>query len=273
MLTDKRVRKIVDFPDATDCFAGVDISGGVCYFLWNRDSEGDCEVINMRGQEIRSTMIRSLLEKGCDTFIRFNEAVPILRKIAQRNEATFATLVSPQTPFGIISSFRGYKREPFQGAIKIYTAQGVGYISEDVVVRNKQWVSDWKVYIAKAYGERGEYPYRYLAKPFLGEPNSCCTQAYLLIGPFSSKEECQNVMSYIKTRFFRFCVMLKKNSQDAMRDKYTFVPMQDFSKSWTDEELYQKYGLTTEEIAFIESMIRPMDNGGSEATNGGAGDE
>lgn len=184
-------------------------------------------------------MTRPLLEKGCDTFIRFNEAIPILRKILQQMDISFSSLVSPQTPFGIISSFRDYKEKPFEGSIKIYTVNGVGYISKDVVRRNHQWIPRWKVYIAAAYGERGEYPYRYLAKPFLGEPNSCCTQAYLLIGPFSFKIECENVMSYIRTRFFRFCIMLKKNTQHAMRDKYALVPMQDFSKPWTDEALYK----------------------------------
>ncbi|RMG06401.1 MAG: restriction endonuclease, partial [Acidobacteria bacterium] len=258
MLQDKRIRVIVDYPNAVDCFPGVDISGGVCYFLWDRDNPGECSVINMKGSEVRSQMTRPLVEEGCDTFIRFNDAIPILRKIRSKTEDTFDRIVSPQTPFGIISSFKEYKKEPFDGAVKIYTVNGVGYVEPNKIVRNKQWIKDWKVYIAAAYGERGDYPYLYLAKPFLGDRNSCCTQAYLLIGPFSSKQDCFNVMSYIKTRFFRFCVMLKKNTQHAMRDKYTLVPVQDFSKPWTDEELYQKYGLTQDEIAFIESMVRPM---------------
>ncbi len=282
MLNDRHIRKIVDYPEATDCFPGVDISGGVCYFLWDRDNQGDCEVVNMHGRQEISVVTRPLLEDRCDTFVRFNQAISILHKIKEKGEDTFAAVVSPQTPFGIISSFRDYKREPFEGSIKIYTVNGVGYVNRDAVLRNEQWIPEWKVYIAKSYGERGKFPYRYLAKPFLGEPNSCCTQAYLHIGPFSSKRECENVMSYIRTRFFRFCIMLKKNTQDAMRDKYSFVPMQDFSKPWTDEELYQKYGLTAEEIAFIESMVRPMpadDNGAAaerdaeEESNGESADE
>jgi site-specific DNA-methyltransferase (adenine-specific) len=261
MLADKRISVVVDYPNATDCFPGVDISGGVCYFLWNRDNEGDCKVVSMKGQDVRSSLIRPLLEKGCNTFIRFNESIPILHKIAKKTNASFSPLVSPQTPYGIISSFRDYKEKPFKGSIRIHTVDGVGYITQDAVLRNHQWISGWKVYIAAAYGERGEYPYRYLAKPFIGEPNSCCTQAYLHIGPFSSKEECQNVMSYIRTRFFRFCIMLKKNTQHAMRDKYALVPVQDFAEPWTDDKLYKKYGVTKEEIAFIESMVRPTDAG------------
>lgn len=259
MLNDDRIRLLVDYPDATDCFPGVDISGGVCYFLWDRDNRGLCRVTSIRGADKVSTMERPLLEAGCDTFIRFNESIPFLHKVMAKTQSTFDTLVSPQTPFGIISSFRAYKTTPFTGSIKIYTVDGEGYVKKDALLRNHQWVKGWKVYIAAAYGERGNYPYRYLAKPFLGDQNSCCTQAYLLVGPFNSRKTCLNVMSYIRTRFFRFCVMLKKNTQHAMSAKYALVPQQDFSEPWTDEKLYKKYGLTKDEIAFIESMVRPME--------------
>ena len=259
MLNDKRIEKLVDFPNAVDCFPGVDISGGVCYFLWNRDYQGECEITSKQGKDYTSIMKRSLLEKNNNTFIRFNEAIPIIRKIASFKENTFDTLVSPQTPFGIVSSFNNYKDEYFDGAISIYTVKGKKYIDKDVVAKNPNWIDCHKVYISKSYGERGAYPYRFLAKPFIGEPKSCCTQTYLMIGGFDSQQTCENVISYIHTKFFRFCIMQKKNTQDAMRGVYQFVPLQDFSKSWTDEKLYAKYGLTDDEIAFIESMIRPME--------------
>lgn len=259
MLNDKRIEKLIDFPNAVDCFPGVDISGGVCYFLWNRDYQGECEITSKQGKDYTSTMRRSLLEKNNNTFIRFNEAIPIIRKIASFKENTFDTLVSPQTPFGIVSSFKNYKDEYFDGAISIYTVNGKKYIDKDVVTKNPNWIDCHKVYISKSYGERGAYPYRFLAKPFIGEPNSCCTQTYLMIGGFDSQQTCENVISYIRTKFFRFCIMQKKNTQDAMRGVYEFVPIQDFSKPWTDEKLYAKYGLTVDEINFIESMIRPME--------------
>lgn len=262
MLNDRRVRKIVDYPNATDCFPGVDISGGVCYFLWDRDNPGDCEIQTIKGNDVISTMSRPLLEENNDTFIRFNEAIPIIRKIRSFGDRTFDTFVSPQTPFGIISSFKDFKKEPFEGAVRFHTVGGGGYINRTQVPRNQQWIDGWKVYIAAAYGERGSYPYRFLAKPFLGEPNSCCSQSYLHLGPFSSKSEAENVMSYIQTRFFRFCIMLKKNTQHAMRDKYTLVPIQDFTKPWTDEDLYKKYGISLDEADYIESMVRPMDLSG-----------
>lgn len=259
MLHDTRLQILVDYPNAADCFPGIDLSGGVCYFLWNSEYNGICKIVSNRGKDYQSTMNRPLLEPGNDTFIRFNEAIPIIRKIIAYKEPTFDSLVSPQTPFGIVSSFKDYSDKPFEESIAIYTVNGVKYIREDQVSKNRQWISPYKVFISKSYGERGAYPYRFLAKPFIGTPRSCCTQTYLMIGPFNTSIECENVISYINTRFFRFCVMQKKNTQDAMRGVYSYVPIQDFSQSWTDEKLYTKYGITNEEIKFIESMVRPME--------------
>lgn len=259
MLHDTRLQILVDYPNAADCFPGIDLSGGVCYFLWNSEYNGICKIVSNRGKDYQSTMNRPLLEPGNDTFIRFNEAIPIIRKIIAYKEPTFDSLVSPQTPFGIVSSFKDYSDKPFEESIAIYTVNGVKYIREDQVSKNRQWISPYKVFISKSYGERGAYPYRFLAKPFIGTPRSCCTQTYLMIGPFNTSIECENVISYINTRFFRFCVMQKKNTQDAMRGVYSYVPIQDFSQSWTDEKLFAKYGITDEEIKFIESMVRPME--------------
>ncbi len=259
MLHDNRLKVLVDYPDAAKVFPGVDISGGICYFLWASDYRGDCEVKNIIDENTSNSMCRPLLEKGADSFIRFNTAIPILRKIQAQRELSFASLVSPQTPFGFVSSFSDYRKTAFRDSVIIHTVGGIGYVDKAKIRKGNDLVSGHKVYIAKSYGERGSYPYYFLAKPFLGEPNSCCTQTYLCIGTFKTKKEAENVMSYIRTRFFRFCVMLKRNTQDAMRHVYSFVPMQDFSKPWTDEELYRKYKLEPDEIAFIESMIKPME--------------
>ena len=258
MLQDRRLAKIVDYPDATECFPGVDISGGVCYFLWTRDKMGDCVVETHNGDTV-SSFVRPLLEQGGSTFIRYNEAIPILRKIRKFGEGSFSDLVSPQTPFGFVSSFDGYKSKPFRDSVILHTVNGIGYVDKRQIRKGLDLVAGHKVYIAKSYGERGAFPYFFLAKPFLGEQNSCCTQSYLCIGPFRTRDVARNVVSYIKTRLFRFCIMLKRNTQDAMRGVYQFVPVQDFSKPWTDAELYKKYKLTKEEIAFVESMVKPME--------------
>lgn len=261
MLSDKRIRCLVDYFDADECFPGVDISGGICYFKWDRDNPGEC-IVDSRRHEKTSRMPRSLLENGCETFIRFNEAVSIVRKVRVKREESFSGLVSSRKPFGFDTNKRG-KTKHFQNAIKLYvnknTSDGEEYIAKSEIKSNVECVSKPKVYISYAYGERDAFPYRVLGTPFYGEPNSCCTETYLMIGPFKSSNFAKNVISYISCKFFRALVLLLKNTQHATSKVYQLVPMQDFSKPWTDEELYAKYKLTQEEIDFIESMIKPME--------------
>ena len=261
MLHDGRIRHLVDFFDAEDCFPGVDISGGVCYFLWNRDNRGSCVIDSNRGG-VHSLMSRPLVENNSDVFIRFNEAISIVRKVLNNKGKSFATLVSSRKPFGFDTSKRGCAKR-FDGAVKLYTnkntSEGTEYIAKDEVCVATDLLSHHKVYISYAYGERDDFPYNVIGKPFYGEPNSCCTETYLSIGPFVSKAEALSVISYMSTRFFRFLVLLLKNTQHATAKVYQFVPLQNFSKPWTDAELYAKYKLTKDEIAFIESMIKPME--------------
>jgi site-specific DNA-methyltransferase (adenine-specific) len=258
MLKDKRLSKIVDFLKSSDCFPGVEIKGGVCYFLWDRDYQGDCEVISKRNNSI-SIMTRPLLEKGFDTFIRFNEAIPIIHKVIRFHEKSFSSLVSARKPFGFSTDFRDFNEKPFLNSIKIYANKKVGFISEDKITQNKSWVKNYKIFITMAYGAGEEYPHQILNKPFIGGKNTCCTETYLVIGPFQTKKIAENVLSYIQTKFFRLLVLLNKQTQHATSKVYRFVPIQNFSEPWSDEKLYKKYGLTKEEIAFIDSMIRPMD--------------
>lgn len=258
MLNDKRIRVLVDYFDSTECFAGIDLSGGVCYFLWDRDNEGMCHIKTNRNGIISDTN-RYLLTNNSTTFIRFNEAVSILEKIQNRNESVMSSQVSNQRPFGFRTFVHGNEQPSSKESVKIYGNKSIGYVSMSEISMNQTAVSQYKVYISRVYGERGDFPYLMLGKPFIGEPNSCCTETYVMIGPYANKKRAENVISYIKTKFFRFLVLLKKNTQDAPARVYSFVPVQDFDEPWTDEKLYAKYGLTNEEIAFIESMIRPME--------------
>ena len=259
MLSDKRLTKVVDYFDSNECFPGVDISGGVCYFLWERDREKTCEITTIRSGE-KSTMERPLLEIDNDSFIRFNEAISIYRKIKSLKEERFNKHISSRKPFGITTNAKGNKQNG-EDTIKIFSFPENGFIKRNLVKQNESWINEYKVYISYAYGERGAFPYLVIGKPFLGEPNTCCTETYLVIRPFDSLQKCENVISYMRTRFFRFLVLLKKNTQHATSKVYSLVPIQDFNESWTDEKLYKKYGLTAEEIAFIESMVRPMELG------------
>ena len=252
MLHDDRLRVIHDFINASDCFSGVEIKGGVCYFLWDRDNPGLCNIFTHKDGTI-SQSERPLLEENNDTFIRYNQAISIIKKVAKFNEESFSSIVSPQTPFGLYSSFKDFHSH---GTIKVYANKQTGYLGQDyIILKNAHWIDKWKVYVPKAIGS-GELG-NDIIKPIIGEPNSLCTQTYIMYGPFENENICKNVISYVNTKFFHFLMGLKKVTQDAMAKVYTLIPMQDFSKPWSDKELYQKYNLTEEEIAFIESMVRP----------------
>lgn len=265
MLHDDSLREIHDYPEASDCFSGVQIKGGVCYFLWERDNKGKCTVITHRGDSIGEPRERDLLEKGCDTFIRYNEAIDILHKVMAFKEASMESLVSSRQPFGLPTTFHGHK-EKASGDITIYDNSGTSYASRTLITKNYDMVDKCKVFISRAGSGSDSFPHPILGVPFVGSPQTASSETYIFIGPFDSEETCKNVMTYISTRFFRFMVMLKKVTQSTTRSVYTLVPQQDFSKPWTDKELYSKYGITEEEITFIESMVRPMDLGGD--TNG-----
>jgi site-specific DNA-methyltransferase (adenine-specific) len=260
MLDDTRIRNIVDFPEAVDIFPGVQIKGGVCYFLWDRDQPGQCKVTSMKKGQIHSEMIRPLKEENCEVFIRHNEAISILHKVRQRNEPVLLEQVSPRNPFGIISGFQDFsKHQTATKSIKLYRYGDDGYISHDQIPRNRELIDKIKVIVSKAGSGSDTYPHQILGRPLVSEPNSVCTETYLILGISSTQSEAENLISYVSTRFFRFLVALVKNTQNVSRSVYQFVPIQDLSHPWTDDALYAKYGLTADEIAFIESLIRPME--------------
>lgn len=268
MLHDTRITTIHDFPDASDCFPGVEIKGGICYFLWNRDTTGECNVYTHRNDSVVSSL-RPLLEKGMSTFIRYSEQISVLNKVQKLNEKPFSEIVSANDPFGFdVREENSYKRvrapyklKPFPGAVCYYyngwRKDGVGYVDKKYIRKGLDLIDANKIFVPRVWGAGNPETDR--VNPFIVARNSCSTETYLTIGPFSSGKEAENVVSYMRTKFFHFMVALIKNTQQAMQRVYSFIPMQDFSKPWTDEELYAKYGLTDEEIAFIESMIRPME--------------
>lgn len=260
MINDRQIRTLVDYPISAECFSGVEIKGGISYFLWEKDSDGPCNVYTVRnGEAVKS--IRLLNENG--SFIRYNESVSIYRKVTSKNEKSFSDLVSTQRPFGLRTYVRG-KDRPEKDSVILYGNKHVGYIRKSEMSCNVDWISKYKVFISAAYGAGEDFPHQILGKPILGEPGTCCTETYLSIGPFETREEALNVISYIQTRFFRHLVLLQKSTQHTSKKTYSFVPLQDFSKPWTDQELYAKYSLTQEEIDFIESMIKPMELGGDD---------
>ncbi|MBP6587552.1 MAG: Eco57I restriction-modification methylase domain-containing protein, partial [Flavobacterium sp.] len=268
MLNDNRIREIHDYLDASDCFPGVQIKGGVCYFLWNRDNPGLCKVTSYNKSQIVSISERPLLENGAEVFIRFNEAISILKKVRKFNEASIINEVSSRKPYGIDSNFKNFKKEKSKEFnIKLYRFGDVGYISKSQVLKGEEYINQLKVIISKAGSGSDSFPHQILGVPIISEPNSVSSETYIILRTFDNENQAKNFISYVSTKFFRLLVALIKNTQNAAKGVYYFVPIQDFNEPWTDEKLYKKYGLTEDEIAFIESMIRPMDlsqNGGED---------
>lgn len=258
MIEDRSIKELHDFIDSTECFGnGVQIKGGVCYFLRDRDYDGPCRVVTNNKGEITESM-RYLKENNCDILIRWNKGISILHKVLERGEESFSSLISGTKPFGLATTHKG-KEKPFKDSIALFGRNSKTYIARSGVTRNEQMIDKYKVFITGAYGAGEDYPHQIINKPFFGAVGTCCSETYIVIGPFSSENEAKNVISYLQTKFLRFLVMLKKPSQHTLRIVYEFVPTQDFSKPWTDEELYEKYGINEEEQNFIDSMIRPME--------------
>ena len=272
MLADDRLRSVDDYLSAADVFPGVGLKGGVCFFLWDRENRGPCRVTTHFKDAPLSTATRQLLEEGLDVFIRFNEGLSILKKVAAvesgqtkslslPDNKRFDRLVSSLRPFGLRTFFQGKPTES-HGDVLVYQNGGKGYIARSKVSTGARLIDKWKVYIGRAApgtGNRDTYPHRIISTPFVGESGSISSETYLCIGPFGSRNQAESVLSYLSCRLTRFLILLHKPSQDTTRKVYTFVPTQEWTTLWTDKDLYAKYDISANEIAFIETLVRPMD--------------
>jgi site-specific DNA-methyltransferase (adenine-specific) len=277
MLTDDRLRSIDDYLSASDVFPGVGLKGGVCYFLWDRDNPGACQVTTHFKDEPPTTTSRQLLEEGVDVFIRFNEGLAILKKVVAIESGNakslslpekkrFDRLVSSRKPFGLETTFKGQMVKS-KGDILVYQNGGMGYTPRNSISTGIHLIDNWKVYTGRAApgtGNKDTYPHRIISTPFIGEPGTISSETYLCIGPFDSKSQAESVLSYLCCRLTRLLILLHKPSQDTTRKVYTFVPTQRWTKRWTDAELYAKYGLSAKEVAFVEKLVRPLNLDGSD---------
>ena len=270
MLHDSRIKVICDYPDASDCFPGVEIKGGVNYFLWDRDYSGNCTINTYERGKITSTATRPMLENGCDIFIRNNNLVAIYKKVREKGETSFMSIVSSMRPFGLRGDFfKNSEKYNLPSVRDVYKEGDIiihgleknkrvqKYVSATYPFPKREYIAKYKMFMSRNQGTGmlGET----FSTPIFAGPNEACTETFLVIGLFEAEQEMMNCWSYMTTKFFRTMVGVRKVDQSMSQSVYSYVPMQDFSKLWTDEELYEKYDLTDEEIAFIESMIRPMD--------------
>jgi len=260
MLNDNHITKLIDFSDSTECFPGVDLAGGVCYFVRERDTTGPCEVINHHAGEV-FVSIRPLNEFS--TFVRHGKAVSIVHKALALNEKTMEKQVSSRKPFGLATNIRPTN----DGDLVLKWNGGIGPFWRKDITVGTDLIDKWKVVTSKVSYDHGGMPdkngmRRVLSIIDILPPKHICTETYIVVGTFDDERQSKNLEGYLKTKFLRFLVSQLSFSQDITKDRFSFVPEQDFSKPWTDQELYEKYHLTEEEIAFIESMIKPMDQDG-----------
>ena len=277
MLHDDRIRVIHDFPNASDCFPGVEIKGGVCYFLWARDEHGDCEVHSHVGKD-ESVTVRPLLEKGMDTFIRNDTQISTLRKVRALGEPTLDTWLNAGRYFGFhtkiewdrakisgtIQTADGKSNIPMKSGkdeshdVKVYIHGGECWVKRSAVPKNGGSLDEYKVIIPRSGNPGGSI----LGRPKLSEPSSCSSNTYVVAIPPQGKlslEQANNLIVYLKSRFVRYLIATKTSTQDMPPKAYEFVPIQDFTQVWDDSALYRKYGLTDKEISVIEAIIPEME--------------
>lgn len=262
MLSSKNIKYLYDFTDSNDCFPGVDINGGVSYFLYDRNYQGPCNYTNLtNGKETHS--IRKLDE--FEIFLRRNEAVSIIHKVLEKKEKKLSDEggCSPQTPYGLLSSYVGNEKRYNSTDYEVLSSKGWIYAPKESVTKGLDSIKKFKPMISKLSCEHAGNPdkngmYRVLSRMEILKPNQICTQSYLTICNTDNFKEAVNVSNYLKTKFVRFLILQTLVGMNISIMNFRFVPWLDFSQTWTDAQLYKKYNLTQEEIEFIESMIRPM---------------
>ena len=276
MLHDTQIRVMHDYLDCQEVFPNVAIEGGICYYRWDKGENGLCDFVS-HSKGMVNIATRALCENGSDVVIRNVDALSILKKTEKDYKSNpFSNIVSPRNPFRISDvEISSHKSDRFCCEIfgRFDGSRSVKYTTSLTLHENGQkLLKNWKVFISKADGAAGQLgnpiPARIIGKSELGNPNMVCTETFLAIGPFNTKGESVNVQKYLETRFLRFLVGIRK-LKNMTQDTYSFVPLQDFTENsdidWSDSiegidrQLYKKYGLTKEEIDFIESMIKPME--------------
>ena len=264
MLSESRLRHLVDYPKLYDGFPGVKIRGGVSYFLWDRDYDGPCTVQTMwDGAPLGRPMKRRL--DAFDVLVRRNEAVSILEKVRAyrvggKAEPTLEARVSSRKPFAFPTNFHGSaSSKGLKRPVKLYGSQRISWVERSAIDMNPTWVDDWKVLMTAVQGTSAAVETKFLSNPIIAGPGEACTETYLVAGRFDDEKAASRYAAYLRTRFVRFLVSLRKATQHATRGVYAFVPDVPLNKVWTDESLYERYGLTGDEIAFIETIVQPMD--------------
>lgn len=258
MLKDGHLRILYDYKSGADCFPGIRAGGGICYFLWDNLYSSNDVLFTSHGEQ---SVKRKKTEFGLDFFIRDTIARDVVAKVRAIDSVPLSSKVWSQKPFGFRTNYIDFRDK---GEVKLYTKKaksGYGFVAVRDITKNVEYLNHWKVVTSRSTSvpEEDNGQVLRMSQTFIAEPKSVVTESYVVIDAFKNRVEAENCMSYIKTKFLRFLCQPTIVSPDVSNRTFDLVPLQDFSHPWTDEMLYKKYGLTDEEVAFIESMIRPME--------------
>ncbi|MCM0661472.1 Eco57I restriction-modification methylase domain-containing protein [Coprococcus sp. B2-R-112] len=267
MLDDKRMQKLVDFYNAKDCFPTVEIAGGLCYFLWSQQWDGDCEVINKLEKEDDS-LIRSLSQFG-DLFIRSNKSISIINKVLKKADRFWDQEVSALDTFGISSKEKGHEKYQ-EGDIQLlhsvgFNGQSISYINPNIVTKNRDLINKYKIKISIMIpqgGETGVQPangYRSISGPQILNPGVVDTFSYLNVAFFDTEIEAKNFLNFLIGKFARYMMRTTFSSVHLSKNNFIFVPAMDFKEQWTDEKLYKYFELDDHEIELIENTMRVIE--------------
>ncbi|WP_281615763.1 Eco57I restriction-modification methylase domain-containing protein [Flammeovirga sp. SubArs3] len=270
MEKDRKISELTDYPDSNYVFPGVEVKGGISYLLWDNNHNDKCKVTTIRGNDISGPHERYL--DDFDILVRDSRAVKILNKVLSINSTSITTILSVDKEFGWTSNFDGFNKNEINGYIPLYyikkADRRVGWIEREKIFKSPNLVDTYKVLIPKAGSDGGKkIPDIVLGKPMTVKTPSVCTQSFLFFY-LDTEEKAISLEKYLRTKFFRFLVSLRKMTQDATKSSYQWVPIQDFTSNsdidWNksideiNNILYQKYNLTSEDISYIEKMIKPM---------------
>lgn len=273
MLEDDRVRHLVDYSDSRQVFRSVDVAGGICYFVWDRDGRGDCKVVTHDARGLVTAEHRRLLEPGAEVFIRSGQTLSVLRKVVEHEagkpgvvlpeSVRFERQVSSQKPFGLRTYYRGSDKRSDDTDVVVLQSGGRAWAQRSAITEGTELIDKWKVFTSKSSSEHAGQAdkngmRRVLSLTGVLAPGSVVTETYVLLGVFDTEAEARNCLSYVLSKFFRFLVAARTSAQDLPRSAYSFVPIQDYSRPWTDSELYKKYGFTVDEVNLVDSSVREM---------------
>jgi hypothetical protein len=261
MLKDRRLSHLVDYRVEKDVFPKVNVNGGVSYFLWDSQHAGKCFVSHVPAGGSPSASEARYLDEF-DLLVRQNEGVRILRKVKALGEPTFEQRVSSQKPFNLHTNFKGAASKlGLKKALRMHSSRAISWVPRAEVTKSVDLIDRWKVFLVAASDGNETFPAPIwdLAKgPFVGAPGEICNGSYLVVYPSDDEATAEAVVAFLRTRFVRFLVSLRKIAQHNDAGRFSFVPDLPMDREWTDDQLYERYGLSSEEITFIESQIKEM---------------